>query len=133
MPFNRAALALGLLLVAPTGPGAEPPDVAARPPAVDAIPRGPSVEARLAEIRRRVQAALRYPGVGRMRGLEGVARVGFELDRDGTPRELALVRSSGHRTLDRAALRSVTEAAPLPWVYGRVVIPVHFELEEAGP
>jgi len=46
--------------------------------AIDAFPRGPSVEERLAEIRRRIQDAVEYPPLARRRRLEGVARVAFD-------------------------------------------------------
>jgi len=98
---------------------------------VDAIPRGPSVEERLAEIRRRIQRAVEYPPRARKRGLEGVATVGFEIDRaDGRAREIQLVDSSGHPSLDRAAEQSVVRAGALPWVYGRLQVPVRFDLDE---
>lgn len=63
-----------------------------------------------------------------MRRLEGVAHVRFAITADGRPRELALAGSSGHGILDRAALAAVEAAAPLPWVYGALEVPVRFEL-----
>jgi protein TonB len=100
----------------------------ARLAAQDAAPRGPGVEERLALIRERIQAALLYPPLARTRRLEGAAAVRFQIARDGVPRELALAASSGHAILDRAALAAVEAAAPLPWVYGLVEVPVRFEL-----
>jgi len=97
---------------------------------VDAVEAGPTVEERLAEIRRRIQAAVRYPPGARRHGLEGVARVGFEIDRqDGRAREIRVVDSSGHPTLDRAAERGVGGAGTLPWVHGRLEVPVRFNLQ----
>jgi len=116
--------------------GAQPevhPPVRVRSVDVDAIPTGPSVEERLAEIRRRIQAAVEYPSRARRRGLEGVATVGFEIDRaDGRARGIELVASSGHPSLDQAAERSVVRAGFLPWVYGRLHVPVRFALDEEG-
>ena len=98
---------------------------------IDATPMGPTVAERLEEIRRRIQEAVEYPELARRRGLEGVARVGFEIDRDnGLAREIRLVTSSGHPSLDRAAERSVTAAGSLPWVYGLLEVPVRFELAQ---
>jgi TonB family protein len=108
-------------------------EVSAEPPvaAVDAIPPGPSVDERLAEIRRRIQAAVEYPPIARTRGLEGVARVGFEIDpRERRAHGVRLVASSGHPLLDRAAERSVARAGTLPFVWGQLVVPVRFELDE---
>jgi TonB family protein len=95
---------------------------------VDAFPSAPSVEARLAEIRRRIQSALRYPPSARRRGLEGMARLQFEIGADGRADRIELVRSSGHPLLDRAARESVVAAGVLPRVYGRLQVPVHFGL-----
>jgi TonB family protein len=111
-------------------------EVSAEPPvaAVDAIPPGPTVDERLAEIRRRIQAAVEYPPIARKRGLEGVARVGFEIDpRERRAHGVRLVASSGHPLLDRAAERSVARAGTLPFVWGQLVVPVRFELDERRP
>ncbi len=94
----------------------------------DLAPAGPSLAERLGEIRRRVQAALVYPELARARGVEGEARVGFEIDADGAPRNVAVVTSSGSRSLDRAAKRALLDAGALPYVSGRVIVPVHFGL-----
>ena len=96
---------------------------------VDAISRGPSVAERLEEIRRRIQAATVYPPIARRLGLAGVARVRFEIGRDGLATKIEASRSSGHWALDRAAERSVRHAGELPWVYGRLEVPVRFELD----
>ena len=97
---------------------------------VDAVPLGPSVASRLAEIRRRIEAALVYPPLARLQRVEGEALVRFEIGHDGAPREVRVFRTSGKPSLDRAATRAVAAAAPLPWVYGRLEVPVCFELEE---
>jgi protein TonB len=96
----------------------------------DAVPVGPSVDERLAEIRRRIQAALVYPPLARLQRVEGTALVRFEIGRDGAAREVRVFRTSGKPSLDRAATRAVAAAAPLPWVYGRLEVPVRFALEE---
>ncbi len=96
---------------------------------VDAAPRGPSVAERLAEIRRRIQAALIYPPLARHQRLQGETLVRFEIESDGTPNTVTVHRSSDMPTLDRAALRAVRAAAPLPWVHGQLEVPVRFALE----
>lgn len=108
------------------------PAAPARPAAHDdAIPQGPSVDERLAEIARRIQRSLRYPPIARERGATGEALVAFEVRSDGAPERIELAASSGSSSLDRAALRAVAEAAPLPFVYGRIQVPVRFALEPA--
>jgi len=96
---------------------------------VDALPPAPSVEERLGRIRERIQGALRYPPSARWRQVEGVARVRFEIDAEGRAHGLETSGSSGHWVLDRAAERAVEDAAPLPYVWGRLEVPVRFSLE----
>jgi TonB family protein len=125
-------LALAVALTGASGPAVGDPVVAAETEELrffDAVPGRPSVAERLDEIRRRIQAALVYPPLARRNNVEGVALLRFEIGRDGEARELRLVRTSGKPSLDRAATRAVVAAAPLPWVYGRVEVPVRFELE----
>lgn len=99
----------------------------------DAQPGGPGVEERLDEIRRRLAAVLEYPPIARRLELEGTAWLRFEIDRAGVAHAVELARSSGHDVLDRAALRTVARAGPLPWVYGRVEVPVRFALDDPPP
>lgn len=107
-------------------PGAPP-----QPGSVDALPLAPSPYERLEEIRRRVQAAVAYPARARELGLEGTTRIQFEIGADGLARDVATVESSGHALLDRAAERGAIDAGRLPSLYGRIRIPVRFELR--GP
>jgi periplasmic protein TonB len=129
-----ALLAAAAAAVAPAAARAGAPEEAraevgvARVAYEDAAPRGPGVEERLAQIRQRIQAALVYPPLARLHRLEGEARVQFAIAPDGRPAELAVAGSAGHAILDRAALAAVEGAAPLPWVYGRLEVPVRFEL-----
>ena len=105
--------------------------VAANTPArfVDAAPPRAHARERLVEIQQRIQAALRYPPAAREREIEGTALVRFDIDNDGTPREIVVQDSSGLLSLDRAARAAVAAAAPLPWVYGRLEVPVVFALD----
>jgi TonB family protein len=128
--MRRAAALLLLAGLAAGGPAAAQERVAAAAVRfVDGVPQGPSAHERLAEIRRRIQAALVYPELARRERLAGEALVRFEIARDGAPRAIEVQRSSGMPTLDRAAARAVADAAPLPWVYGRLEVPVRFALE----
>jgi protein TonB len=131
----RLGLALAIAVagagVAPAAAAEEHPRVAAVA-IVDALPPAPSVAERLARIRERIQAALVYPPSARWRELEGVTRVRFEIDAAGRAQALETTGSSGHWLLDRAALRAVRDAAPLPYVWGRLEVPVHFDLDSGG-
>jgi protein TonB len=108
--------------------------VAARSaPGDDVVPLGPSLDERLTAIQRRVQAVLVYPPLARRRRTEGTALLAFEIGADGRARRVAVANSSGFAALDRAALRAVHAADQLPYVYGRLQIPVRFELTASRP
>jgi TonB family protein len=107
---------------------AESAEVAAAILIDDAMPRGPSVAERLAIIREKIQAAIEYPPLARLYDSTGETLVRFEIDRSGAARNVRVVRSSGHDPLDKSAVHAVESANPLPWVYGPLEVPVHFEL-----
>jgi len=94
----------------------------------DAVPPAPTLEERLATVRARVQAHAAYPAIAREKGESGRSVVAFEIERDGTPSGVETLHSSGSLALDRAARRAVAAAAPLPWIHGRVEVPVDFVL-----
>jgi protein TonB len=129
MSLRGLAIALLAVLAAEGAPADDPSRPhQARAPAVDLAPAGPSVEARLAEIRRRIQAALEYPPIAQWQELQGDALVRFEIGAEGHAQRVQLVRSSGEPLLDAAAVRAVLAAGPLPRVYGPLEVPVSFEL-----
>lgn len=133
----RGSRSLGLILwLLPALAGAQPataPSVDAAPPlATDLAAPGPSLEARLDEIRQRVQAALEYPPIAKRRAITGETIVSFAIDAQRRAEAVRTERSSGFPTLDRAAEQAARAAAPLPWVYGRVEVPVRFELAASG-
>jgi protein TonB len=128
-----AFAAVAAARVAVADPAALPAVAARRPADDDVSPRGPTLEARLRAIQERVQAALVYPPLARMRRTEGVARLGFAIGADGRAKQIEVAHSSGFAVLDRAAERAVRSAEPLPYVYGRLEIPVRFELEPRAP
>ena len=92
-------------------------------------PLGATARERVAEIHRRIQQAVVYPDLARRNGITGVSRVRFEVGHEGRARNIELADSSGHGLLDRAARAAVVEALGLPWVYGRLEVPVRFSLE----
>ncbi|MFG6447610.1 TonB family protein [Roseateles sp. BYS180W] len=55
-----------------------------------------------------------YPAAERAQRIQGVSYVRLRLNRQGQLLQLALLRSSGHGGLDRAALATLRRAAPLP-------------------
>ncbi|NNL67231.1 MAG: energy transducer TonB [Myxococcales bacterium] len=131
-PPSHRILALPLLLLfvaAAPSVRADHADVA-RPEIVDALPPGRSVANRLDEIRDRIHGVLEYPALARSRELEGEVKVAFEIGGERRAIDVELSHSSGHAILDRAALRAVETADRLPMVYGRLVIPIAFDLRE---
>lgn len=128
-PVGTLALCLAVAwaIAAQAEPGAPAHLASAR--VVDAGPERLHARERLREIQRRVQAALRYPPLARAREVTGTTWVRFDIGRDGQPHTLTVHRSSGSPQLDRAAEAAVEAAAPLPWVYGRLELPVAFRLE----
>ena len=96
----------------------------------DATPTGPGLDERLAEIRERIQRALVYPPLARLRDADGEATVRFEIGADGRAHDVRVVRSSGDARLDGAAERAVVRAGVLPRVYGPLEVPVRFELRD---
>jgi TonB family protein len=120
-----------LLVAAPLGaeaPAAASVDAAPPPMWEDALPPSPSVAERLAEIRRLVQEAVVYPPRAQSRGITGVTRIRFEIAANGRAANIHTVKTSGSSLLDRAAERGASDAGVLPRVYGRVEVPIRFEL-----
>lgn len=111
------------------------------PSVVQAAP-SPGVEARRRaeeEYKAALRAALarlrRYPTLSRRLGQEGRVEVGFEVLADGRLRAVRVVRGSGHRRLDRAAVETVERLGrfrPLPPELGRerweLVLPLDYRL-----
>jgi protein TonB len=117
-------LALALALAA-----AATPLRAGEPAEIDLVPRAPSAEERIEQIRQRVQDAVVYPRAARERGIQGVARIQFRVDAAGRAADVQTVESSGSELLDRAAEQAARDAGALPPIYGFVRIPVRFALE----
>ena len=77
----------------------------------------------------------RYPLIARRRGYEGTVWLKVFVDRKGTVRQVKVDRSSGHRVLDRAALKSVKNWVFVPGREGDraadmwVSVPMRFTLQ----
>jgi TonB family protein len=95
---------------------------------VDAIAHGPSLDARLEEIRQRIQRNLTYPALARWHEVAGATVVEFEVTDEGRTRDVRLAHSSGTPLLDGAAEHAVKTVTSLPVVRGRLSIPIRFEL-----
>ncbi len=99
---------------------------------------GADLSAYGARVRAAVQRRQHYPEIAEEQGLQGTVRVGVTLRPDGTlVADPKIVRSSGHRALDREAVRMVRASAPfanLPADFragtAELTIPIVFALEE---
>jgi len=110
--FERAAFA---------EPVAELPDV----PVSDAAPAESAVFAPASARLTPTEAPHpRYPSLGLRRKLEGTVLLRVEVAADGSPRDVTVERSSGHRVLDDAARRQVLEHWHFaPAMRGGVAVP----------
>jgi periplasmic protein TonB len=84
----------------------------------------------------RLERYKQYPRAARAHHLEGTALLWLRVDREGRVLAYEVEESSGHRLLDRAVLRAIERANPLPPLpssYPRaeleVVVPVAFRLQ----
>lgn len=74
-----------------------------------------ALQAYLAAVRARIEAAKRYPFAAEQRRMQGVVSVSFRLSFDGRLLDApSVVKSSGFSILDRAALRAIKQAEPFP-------------------
>lgn len=69
-----------------------------------------------AKIRSRILNHQNYPRQARENGLEGRVQFIFSIEPSGNISELKIIKSSGHKILDEAALKTVRSAAPLPFI-----------------
>tara|TARA_B100000965_G_scaffold123754_1_gene102402 strand:- start:2615 stop:3190 length:576 start_codon:yes stop_codon:yes gene_type:complete len=92
-----------------------------------------------AKIRRIIDSNKRYPIIARQRQQEGSPKVTFTILRSGDIKDL-MVRSSGHRLLDREARRMILTSAPFPKIPDsfkktsiKLTIPINFSLDRKLP
>jgi len=107
------------------------------PPARTASVAQPAVRgaAVRAAVKRALRARFYYPYVARRNGWQGEIDLGLHISADGRISRVHVVKSSGHRMLDRAALDSARSIKVLPelvdLLYGQaldLVLPVRYRL-----
>ncbi len=84
-------------------------------------PTGPTaaeIEAAKGKYKRLLLAAMnrhkKYPRIAKSRGWQGKVIIQFNLDRNGNILSKNIIQSSGHKSLDKAALKMAEKAAPFP-------------------
>lgn len=82
----------------------------------------------LAEIRRRIESAKRYPMRAREQNIEGKVGVHFLIQSNGRVDGVRVTRSSGSRILDDAAIQAVQHSAPLPYYEKPIEFSLGFHL-----
>jgi protein TonB len=65
-------------------------------------------------VRKKIESSKKYPVAAHSVGIEGRTGVKIIILRDGRLKKVEVVKSSGRRILDRAAVQSVHDAAPFP-------------------
>jgi protein TonB len=83
----------------------------------------------ISRIRLAIQDAVSYPPLARRRGFEGTVIAGFSIDLEGLPRDIRVLKSSGHGMLDSEVKKVIKRASPYPLVKGTIEVPVIFRLK----
>jgi protein TonB len=77
-----------------------------------------------------IERAKTYPVLARKRGMEGTVYVSFRINKSGSPDEIEILKSSGHRILDSATVKVIKKAGPYPHIKNRVEVPVAYRLRK---
>jgi TonB family protein len=83
-----------------------------------------------ASVRNAIDRAKVYPLLARKRKLEGTVIMEFIINNKGYPQNIRIDKSSEHDILDSAAIKTVKNAAPLPHIQGKIIIPIRFKLTD---
>lgn len=88
-------------------------------------------EAYMLRLKERIERIWIYPPEAAMRGIYGDLYIQFTIKKDGRLADVELLRTSGHRSLDQAAMRALKDGEPywpLPDEWGKDSLPVtgHF-------
>jgi len=68
----------------------------------------------LMNIRKKIEANKIYPDIARKMGIEGAAEIEFTLNQNGSLKGIKILKTSGSKILDNAAINAVKSALPLP-------------------
>ncbi len=90
----------------------------------------------LAELLQAIESRKFYPKIAKRRGMEGVVKVRFVLQKDGRIEKIAVAEGSGYGVLDRAALKTVASIGafkPIPEALKKerweIVVPIRYQIE----
>lgn len=82
----------------------------------------------LGVIRQQLVRARHFPRSAQRARIEGKPIVRFAINTDGSVATATVVKSSGHITLDQAALETVHRAAPFPYYDQPITVPISYAL-----
>ncbi len=90
----------------------------------------------LAELLQAIESRKFYPKIAKRRGMEGVVKVRFVLQKEGRIEKIAVAEGSGYGVLDRAALKTVASIGafkPIPEALKKerweIVVPIRYQIE----
>ena len=109
---------------------------AARPPTQPKIARNPHLERQYEQgIRQRIEQKKLYPRLAKRMRKQGVVRIAFTINRNGSFSKLRIVQSSGVKSLDKAALQAVKKVGRFPAIPAGIrksvlsyIIPISYRL-----
>ena len=90
------------------------PQTPARGPIKDNESAKQSLARYLTMVRMRIEGHKRYPMLARRQHIEGRTRVSFLLRSDGEVDQVRVIKTSGYRILDDAAVAAIKNASPFP-------------------
>lgn len=93
------------------------------------IGHGKNGDPTLSAIWKKINGAKYYPLVAKQRRAEGLPRVTFKVNADGSVFDLKLAATCGSEILDNAAIETVRRAAPLPFYPMPITVTVQYTLK----
>ena len=81
-------------------------------------------------IKESIQSKITYPRIARKMGWQGRVLISFVICRDGSVKDIRIVKSSGFKALDNNAIKVIQKVAPFPKppVSAELTIPVMYKL-----
>ncbi len=73
---------------------------------------------------RKLQENRKYPPFARRKGIEGVARVGFHINKEGLAEDIMLIKSTGQKVLDDEVFSMIKRASPFPKPESKILMDV---------
>jgi protein TonB len=89
------------------------------------------ITAQYGVIRDKVYRALSYPAYAQEEGWQGMVKLSFQVNPNGSVDSVHVLKSSGYNLLDNSAVKAVRQAAPFPYAPARlqIILPVSYRLE----